>query len=562
MSRPVYRNDAKTELEYTDETKQSLYSMLTYGIEHAGRQAIAVQYFDNRITYGELYDQVSACAAGLLARGVKKGDYITIFLPNIPQCIIAVYAVNRIGAICNMVHPLSTLAEIRHAVDLTESKLIFTFELNEGFASGMDIDIIRCRTPGYFPKNPKGFVMKTVYSYSVRKSAKAAARVLEWSDLLAEGQKNLRTKPLPPCDVKADDTAVIMYTGGTTGPAKGVMISNWSVNYVTTRLLLENVTRTAHIGDGFLAILPLFHAFGLAVCIQAPLSSGMRVMLAPRFNDKECSNLLLKEKVAYVIGVPAMYERMYPYLKGHDLSFMKHVVCGGDWVSHDLAYRYNDILGKDKGGAEFRPGYGLTEACGTCSLTKNQYQAFPEGCVGIPVEGTDICLVKPGTCDPVPEGEEGELCISSPSLMKGYYKNPEATSDVLKLHADGRIWLHTGDIFLIGEEGNLCFRSRIKRLVKVNGYNVYPPLIEAAIEGCPIVAKACAVGFKWRDDRRIKLYVTLKQKMDRAEAEKQILAYANDHLNHWSVPKAVVILDEMPMTKMNKLDYMNLENKE
>ncbi|MDD2470242.1 MAG: long-chain fatty acid--CoA ligase, partial [Methanocorpusculum sp.] len=368
MSRPVYRNDAKTELEYTDETKQSLYSMLTYGIEHAGRQAIAVQYFDNRITYGELYDQVSACAAGLLARGVKKGDYITIFLPNIPQCIIAVYAVNRIGAICNMVHPLSTLAEIKHAVDLTESKLIFTFELNEGLAAGMDIDIIRCRTPGYFPKNPKGFVMKTVYSYSVRKSAKAAARVLEWSDLLAEGQKNLRTKPLPPCDVKADDTAVIMYTGGTTGPAKGVMISNWSVNYVTTRLLLENVTRTAHIGDGFLAILPLFHAFGLAVCIQAPLSSGMRVMLAPRFNDKECSKLLLKEKVAYVIGVPAMYERMYPYLKGHDLSFMKHVVCGGDWVSHDLAYRYNDILGKDKGGAEFRPGYGLTEACGTCSL--------------------------------------------------------------------------------------------------------------------------------------------------------------------------------------------------
>ena len=562
MARPVYRNDAKTELEYSDETKQSLYSMLTYGVEHAGREAVAIQYFDNRITYGELYDLVNRCAAGFLEHGVKKGDFVTIFLPNIPQCVVAVYALNRIGAICNMVHPLSTLSELENAVKLTQSKLILTFELNEGLAAGFDVDIIRCRTPGYFPPGPKGFVMKTVYSYTVRKSPKASSRVTEWTDLLAAGEKRLQTKPLPPSDVKADDTAVIMYTGGTTGPAKGVMISNWSVNYVTTRLLLENVTHTAHIGDGFLAILPLFHAFGLAVCIQAPLSSGMRVMLSPRFNDKECSSLLLKEKVAYVIGVPAMYERMYPYLKGHDLSFMKHVVCGGDWVSHDLAYRYNEILGKDKGGAEFRPGYGLTEACGTCSLTRNQYHAFPEGCVGIPVEGTDICLVKPGTCEPVPDREEGELCILSPSLMKGYYKNPEATDDVLKRHPDGKLWLHTGDIFAIGEEDNLCFRSRIKRLVKVNGYNVYPPLIEAAMEGCPIIAKACAVGFKWRDDRRIKLYVTLKRKMDHADAEKEILSYANEHLNHWSVPKAVVILDEMPMTKMNKLDYMALQDRE
>ncbi|HJJ29934.1 MAG TPA: class I adenylate-forming enzyme family protein [Methanocorpusculum sp.] len=561
MPRPVYRNDAKTELEYSDETKQSLYSMFNYGVEHAGREAIAIQYFGNRISYGELYDLVNKCAAGFLEHGVKKGDLVTVFLPNIPQCVIAVYALNRIGAVCNMIHPLSTLSELEHAVKLTDSKLILTFELNEGLAADMDVHIIRCRTPGYFPKNPKGFVMKTVYSFSVRKSAKARARVTEWSDLLAEGEKYLQTKPLPPSDVKADDTAVIMYTGGTTGPAKGVMISNWSVNYVTTRLLLENVTNTAHIGDGFLAILPLFHAFGLAVCIQAPLSSGMRVMLVPRFNDKECSNLLLKEKVAYVIGVPAMYERMYPYLKGHDLSFMKHVVCGGDWVSHDLAYRYNDILGKDKGGAEFRPGYGLTEACGTCSLTRNNYRAFPEGCVGLPVEGTDICLVKPGTCDLVPKGEEGELCILSPSLMKGYYKNPEATKDVLRIHPDGKLWLHTGDIFVIGEEDNLCFKSRIKRLVKVNGYNVYPPLIEAAMEGCPIISKACAVGFKWRDDRRIKLFVTLKQKMDQIEAEKQILIYANEHLNHWSVPKMVVILDEMPMTKMNKLDYMALQDR-
>ncbi len=562
MSTRIYRNDSITKLEYTDETKRSLYTMLTYGGTHAGPEATAIQYYNNHINYASLMDQVHACAAGFILHGVKKGDFVTVFLPNIPQSVIAAYAINRIGAICNLVHPLSTMDELRYAVELTESKVALTFELNEELCSYLNVEVIRCKTPAYFPSGIKGLIMKTVYNHTVRHAKKTTGRSTEWEGLLAEGRESLKTMPLPPHEVRSSDTAVIMYTGGTTGPSKGVMLSNTSVNYLATELIYDYVQGISHIGDGFLAVLPIFHAFGLAVCIHTPLSSGMRVVLCPRFDAKECARIVVEEKMAFLCGVPAMYERMYPYLKGKDLSCVKHLVCGGDRVSIDLTYRYNDILGKEHGGAEFRPGYGLTEAGGACVITGVHYTSLKEGDVGIPFKRTEICIVTPGTTDVLPNTEEGELCMLGPAVMTGYYKNPEETANVLRMHADGRVWLHTGDIVSIDEGDNINFRCRYKRLVKVNGYNVYPLMIEAVMEKCPVISQSCAMGTPWKADTRIKLYVTLSKKMDPEAAIKDIVAFAKENLNHWSVPVSISILEKMPVTKMNKTDYKALEKHE
>ncbi|MDO9522259.1 MAG: class I adenylate-forming enzyme family protein [Methanocorpusculum sp.] len=562
MSTRIYRNDSITKLEYTDETKRSLYTMLTYGGTHAGPEATAIQYYNNHISYPSLMDQVHACAAGFILHGVKKGDFVTIFLPNIPQSVIAAYAINRIGAICNLVHPLSTGDELRYAVELTESKVVLTFELNEEHCSDLNVEVIRCKTPAYFPSGIKGRIMKTVYNHTVRHAKKTTGKASEWDALLAEGRESLKTTPLPPHDVRAEDTAVIMYTGGTTGPSKGVMLSNSAENYLATELISDYVQGNPHIGDGFLAVLPIFHAFGLTVCIHTPLASGMRVLLCPKFDAKECAGLIVKEKMAFLCGVPAMYERMYPYLKGKDLSCVKHLVCGGDRVTLDLAYRYNDILGREHGGAEFRPGYGLTEAGGACVITDVHYASLYEGGVGVPFKGTEICVVVPGTTDVLPNTEEGELCMIGPAVMTGYYKNPEETAAVLRKHADGRVWLHTGDIVSIGEGDNINFRCRYKRLVKVNGYNVYPLMIEAVMEKCPVISQSCAMGIPWKADTRIKLYVTLSKKMDPEAAIKDIIAFAKANLNHWSVPVSISILDKMPLTKMNKTDYKALEKHE
>jgi len=562
MSTRIYRNDSITNLEYTNETKRSLYNMLTYGGTHAGSEATAIQYYNNHISYPSLMDQVHACAAGFILHGVKKGDFVTIFLPNIPQSVIAAYAINRIGAVCNLVHPLSTKDELRYAVELTDCRIVLTFEINEELCSDLNVEVIRCKTPTYFPSNIKGRIMKTVYNHKVRHAKKTTGRASEWEGLLAEGRESLKTTPPPPHDVRSSDTAVIMYTGGTTGPSKGVMLSNTAVNYLATELIYDYVEGTPHIGDGFLAVLPIFHAFGLAVCVHTPLSSGMRVILCPRFDARECAHLVFEERMAFLCGVPAMYERMYPYFKGKDLSCVKHLVCGGDRVTVDLANRYNVILGKEHGGAEFRPGYGLTEAGGACVITDVHYTSLKEGGVGVPFKGTEICVVTPGTTDVIPNTEEGELCMLGPAVMTGYYNNPEETALVLRKHADGRTWLHTGDIVTIDEGDNINFRCRYKRLVKVNGYNVYPLMIEAVMEKCPVISQSCAMGIPWKTDTRIKLYVTLSKKMDPESAIKDIIAFAKANLNHWSVPVSISILDRMPLTKMNKTDYKALEKHE
>ncbi|MDO5843533.1 MAG: class I adenylate-forming enzyme family protein [Methanocorpusculum sp.] len=560
MSARHYRNDSVTKLEYTEDTRRSLYSMLSYGAAHASKEADAILYFGNVISYGALMDKVHSCAAGFLRLGIKKSDCVTIFLPNIPQCVIAVYALNRIGAVCNMVHPLSTKEELEYAVKLTDSRFVLTFESNEGLCDGLSVTVIRCRTPYYFPHNIKGLVTALAYNYSVRK-CKKLENVIDWKDVMFNGKIFFeRGEALPADDAKGSDTAVIMYTGGTTGDSKGVELSNAAMNYSAVELLMHFANGAPHIGDTILSILPAFHAFGFIVVIHVPLSGGLRLVFLPRFNPKQCAKLVISEQINYLAGVPVIYERLYPLLKDKDISCVHHAVCGGDKVTTDLLNRYNEILGKDNGLAELRPGYGLTEAAGCCLLTKKNYSEFIEGCVGSPLPGTEICLVEPGTTEVV-EDDEGELCIINPGLMTGYYKNETATRQVLRKHDDGRTWLHTGDVVTLSGGDTVIFKSRYKRMVKINGINVYPTLIENTMSGCSLVDEVCAVAVPWKNDRRIKLYVTLAPQVDKEKASSEIMAYAKSHLNHWSTPFAVTVLDSMPLTKMNKTDYRVLEKR-
>ena len=531
--------------------------MLEFGAAHASEKAEALQYFNTSISYKELLELVKNCAAGLVKLGVKKGDKVTICLPNIPQCVIAVYAVNRIGAVCNLVHPLSTKEEIEYAVNLTKSRFILTFEMNEGHCKDLDATVIRCRTPQYFPKTPVGLITKAVYHQKVKNEPRLENAV-EWTDLIKGGAGI----SLPEDTVKPEDIAAIMYTGGTTGHSKGVMLSNQAINYTSSWLVRYYTTGDSHIGDAILAILPVFHAFGLAVVIHVPLSAGLRVILVPRFNPKDCSKIIRREKVAYLAGVPVMYERMYPFLKDHDCSFVKHAVCGGDKVGEDLLNRYNELLKDETGRWKFQPGFGLTEACGAFAVTRKEYHSFIDGSVGKPFDGIDICLVEPGTTEVLPNTEEGELCLRGPSLMSGYYENEQATSEVFRTHDDGLVWLHTGDVVTLTEDNTIVFRSRYKRMVKINGINVYPTLIENTMEKCEPISEVCAVAVPFKNDRRIKLYVTLKdRKADEEAVKEEIMTYAKSNLNHWSCPKSVVILDEMPQTKMNKTDYRVLEKR-
>ncbi|HJJ63184.1 MAG TPA: class I adenylate-forming enzyme family protein, partial [Methanocorpusculum sp.] len=419
---------------------------------------------------------------------------------------------------------------------------------------GLGAKIINCDTTTYFPKSPKGFVLKYGYKFLNRNIEKSKESI-RGTDIFDAGKAFLKEGgKLPKDTMKAEDTAAIMYTGGTTGDSKGVILSNAAINASTSEMILEKLDNAPHIGIAFLSVLPVFHAFGLSIVIHAPLSGGMRAVLMPNFDTKKCANTILKEKIEIIAGVPAMFERMYPLLKDNDLSFIKHMVSGGDKVSPELVARYNEIMN-----TQFLPGYGLTEACGACLLTKLGYKEFPEGCVGRPLRKNTICLVEPGTTTPAEN--EGELCIRGPMLMDGYFNNPEATADVMRLHDDGLVWLHTGDVVTLDEEQNVIFKSRYKRMLKVNGYNVYPTIIENTMEKCPAIAEVCAVGMPWKNgDTRVKLYVTLADKNANEEAAiAEIKAYASEQMNRWHQPKEVRVIEKFPMTKMNKVDYKVLE---
>ncbi|HJJ47264.1 MAG TPA: class I adenylate-forming enzyme family protein [Methanocorpusculum sp.] len=553
-------------LDYTEADKRTMYQAVLYGYRRAGSDfETAIAYFNRHITWKRFLDLINQAAAAMLSRGVKPGDSVTIFTPNIPQSVIALYAVNRIGAVANMVHPLSTADEVLYAIDLTDSKLVFITELNEEYVSNRNIEIIRCKTGRYFPYSPRGLILKFGYGLALRhyRTAHNVKSITDWDDFLKEGKKKLDSGfELPPDNGKPEDTAVIMYTGGTTGTSKGVMLSNYAVNTIAIQTLVYVGCGTTCVGDGFLAILPIFHAFGLAITVHAPLISAMKMVLVPRFDPKGCFKQIKREHILFIAAVPALFERMYPYFQKYNLSKIKLMVSGGDKVSETLIHKYNDLLIRDFAHCRFRAGYGLTEASGCAMLSPENSEKLPFGCIGKPFPGSKTCIVVPGTTELVAKGEEGELCFSGPTVMNGYYKNEAATNEVLVKHPDGEIWLHTGDIVEEEPNGNLVFRSRFKRMIKINGYNVYPMMIEEVFQEHPAVKQVCAVSTPWKKDRKIMLFVVLNEGYNPDTVRKELMSYGKDKLNRWSQPVKIEVLYELPMTKFAKIDYRLLESQE
>lgn len=569
MSGKIYRDDSITGWDYDPKQQNTLYDSLVCGADHATHKATAMEYYGAQKTYAELLDDIDACAAGLLKLGVKKGDAITIFLPNIPQCLISIYAVSKIGAVCNMLHPQSSKSEFENALNLSQSKIVLTYEINESLCSNRDdITIIRCNVPEYFPKNVKSKILKSAYLYKIR-SAKPSVgtKVVEWARVLSDGREAFKAHKektgeyVQKVAMDAEDTAMIMYTGGTTGESKGVMLSNRAIGYCMSIIIGENVAGLPHIGDRSLVVLPMFHAYGFILSLHSPICAGICAVLVPKFSPSECAKMILEQKIEYIMGVPSMYERMYPYFEGHDMHYVRQALSGGDTVSVELVEKYNKLL--KNAIVDFRQGYGLTEISGGVFVMPATYNSYGEGCVGRLFTGNSLCVVEPGTTNVLPEGALGELCVTGPVLMSGYCNNPEATARVMRKHDDGRVWLHTGDVAEVDNTGLVYFRSRCKRMIKVKGINVYPSVIESVVEKCSVVSKACAVSMKGENGSGIKLFVVLNKlpwRMNAERALEQIKTYSSEHLNEWSQPEDISLIKEMPMTKMQKVDFIALEN--
>lgn len=524
---------------------------------------IAYDFMGGKVKYRDFINKVDECARALAAIGVKEGESVTICMPNAPQAVIMFYAVNKIGAIANMVHPLSGEKEIEFCLKQASSVVCLTLDQFYG-----KFENIRGNVPlrsliltsikdVLSPVKRKGY-----YLAEGRKIKKVPenAEIVWWEKFLRDG--NNYHGPFHAVRT-AQDPAAILYSGGTTGTMKGILLSNLNFNALGQQIIATNPMFKP--GDKMLAVMPIFHGFGLGVCIHSMLSSGGRCLLIPRFNPESYAKLLKKHKPNFIAGVPTLYEALLRLktLNRVDLSCLKGVFSGGDSLSIELKKRFDAFLEQHNASIHVREGYGTTE-CVTASCLTPIHTA-KEGSIGLPFPDTYYKIVKPGTEEEVPYGEEGEICLSGPTVMMEYINNPKETADTLRKHADGLTWVHTGDLGIMDDEGFIYFKQRIKRMIITSGYNVYPSQIENALDAHELVHMSCVIGVP--DPlkmQKVVAYVVLKPgvKVSEDEAREILLKYCEKHMAKYALPKEIRFRDALPKTLVGKVAYRVLEEEE
>lgn len=527
-------------------------------------------YYNNTISWTQAQTMVDECAAAMLANGVQKGDRVIICAPNMPQCICAVYAVNKIGAIASMLHPLSVASEAQYCKNLVGAKFAFCFDVSEKAFAGMeDLILVKCKTATYFPKTPYGFIANMLYKKKIKGKtapAKGVKKLIEWNDFLKEGRNYLKENTVTPAN-DPQATAATMMTGGTTGNPKAVMLNSYAINSLSYQLVdVVDTTIKMDIDpdkDAMLTALPVFHGFGFALCMNVSMCVGMPQSLFPQFDAKMCSDAIKKYHINYIFGVPDFFEKVYKagYLKGVDMSTMKLIGSGGDVVPYSLTEKMDRLLKENGSKFHFATGYGLTECVTVCTFTDMKREA-PQGCIGLPCYNIETMTVKPGTTQEV-TGEDGELCVYGPTLMQGYWNDPEETAKVLVKHDDGKVWLHTGDMcYITPETGDIYYRQRLKRVYKIAGYLVYPSFIEESYRAMAEIYDCCAIGVGEEGKTTLKLFVVKNKNFkndDEEELTNKIIEFGKQNLSKWSVPKEVEYIDKLPRTKIGKVDFKVLK---
>ena len=522
---------------------------------------IAYNFYGNKVTYADFVEQVHTAAKALRAQGVKPGDRVTICMPNTPQAIILFYAINRTGAVANMIHPLSGEEEIVDYINNSHSVMCLTLlQFYPKFAHIQDRLQLNTLLICDVTDGLAG-VKKLLYPLTVKNAVKLPkdAKVLLWKDFI-KSAKGYQGEYL--YQAKSDDVAAILYSGGTTGTSKGILLSN--LNFNALALQTGTAGDCLHPGHTMLAIMPIFHGFGLGVCIHTVLYWGGTSILIPQFNAKTYCKLLGQYKPNYIAGVPTLFEALLRMEDAQklDMSQLEGIFSGGDSLSVELKAKVDVFLREHGAKEQIREGYGTTECVTASCLTPRFF--FKEGSIGIPFPDTYYKIVIPSTHDEVPYGTVGEICLAGPTVMQGYMDNPKETAQTLQMHEDGLVWLHTGDLGVMDEEGFIYFKQRLKRMIITSGYNVYPSQVENVIDSHPGVLMSTVIGVK--DDykmQRVKAFIVPKPGVEpNDELLQSILEHCAQRVAKYAVPQEIEFRTELPHTLVGKVAYTVLEKEE
>lgn len=548
-----FYNDIPKNLNYFQGTISELLGLAVQ--KHP--DLIAYEYYGITCTYKEFLKKIEETAKALKAFGVAENDHITICMPNTPQGIILFYAVNMVGGIASMIHPLSAEKEIEFYLNVTKSKYLFTIDLAYNKIMNIIDESAVLKTVVISPA--QDFSRSLTFFYWLKQGRKLNIKlkhenIYGFKQFLAAAkdyQGNYK------CHKSSESLALILYSGGTTGTPKGIMLSNKNFNAMAEQASLMCNTK---VGESVLAIMPIFHGFGLTVSIHTPLISGMKCILIPDFSSRKFAYLIRKYHPNFVVGVPTLFEALTKSLfKKDELKCIKEAISGGDTLDEKLKLKVDAFLKKHGSLAEVREGYGLTECAGAASL-------MPAGnyrrkSIGIPFPDNYFKIVVNGTHEEAEIGTDGEICISGPTVMCGYLNNLEETMQTLRIHEDGRIWLHTGDIGSMDEDGFIYFKQRLKRVIISSGYNVYPSHIESVINAHSAVLTSTVIGVKHPYKVQVaKAYVVLKEGYEPNETlKKEILSHCQKNLAKYSMPAFVEFKDSLPKTLVGKVAYKELE---
>ena len=557
-----YYGNTPQHLQYPQKT---VYEMVKDAAEKFPKNT-AYEFMGKKTSFAEFMRHIDDTARAYLALGIQKGDRVTICMPNCPQALNSFYALNRIGAVSNMIHPLSAAGEIKFYLNFSRSKAILTLDQFYGKVASIMPELESNDVKLIVAKVQDELLPHLALGYSLTSARKYPAPpkngdYIWWSEFMRVGKK--RNLPLPRELGKAEDGASILYSGGTTGTTKGILLSNANFNALGLQTIAASGFSPIN-GMKMLSVMPVFHGFGLGIGIHTALIGGATCILVPQFNVKTYANLLVKKQPNIIPGVPTLFEALLraENLENADLSFLKGVFCGGDSLSIELKKKVDAFLEAHHANVQIRQGYGLTECVTASCLTPKDYNRT--GSIGVPFPDTYYKIVKPGTTEELDANIEGEICISGPSVMVCYVDNEEETRNTLRRHGDGRIWLHTGDLGKMDEDGFVYFSQRIKRMIITSGYNVYPGQLENVIDGHPKVLLSCVIGVKDAYKmQKVKAFVVLRPGIEPSdEVKKEILDYCRGHIAKYAMPYDIEFRTELPKTLVGKVAYRVLEEEE
>lgn len=521
----------------------------------------AIFYYGTTIKYKELFDRIDHYAKCFVSRGLNKGDCVSFLTLAFPESISALYALNKIGVTVNLIDPRMDVKRIKKSIEISNSRMLYVFESVykkiEGLLPELNLDLVIVHSAS----ESLGFIKRCIFNLKKNEHIDYGEKIIKNRDFLFL-DKDIEVESVS----NKDDVAAITQTGGTTGTPKSVMLTNYSINVTARNCEFMYAYGDINVnGFKWLDIIPMFTSYGLVCGIHIPLITKGKVIIHPNFKPDLFPELIAKYKPNSTIAVPAYYEMLTndARLKDMDMSFVKLYISGGDTMTRSFEEKINSFLKEHNCSERIAQGYGMSEL--SSIVTFNSKRNIKTSSVGIPIYSSTVAIFDSETGEELGFNEIGEVCVSGPTLMKGYLKDKKETDNVMKTHKDGKVWIHSGDYGLIDEDGFLFIKGRIKRMItRFDGHKIFPVQIESLVSSYQGVVNCCVIPVldsehgSYGQCHLPLVLATVSRNIDKQKAKEDLLKLCDSKLEERGKPCDVVIVDNLPLTSFGKIDLNKL----